>query len=176
MVRAVANSRIPTVSAVGHEVDVSLSDFAADLRAATPSHAAEQVVPVRSDLLSLVSDRDDRLLHAVTRRLALARDRLTRVRVVHPRQRVERGQMRLDDLYDRLQTASQRLVVLRRQRSVQLARQLDALSPLAVLVRGYAIATHEGRAVRSAKELQPGDALEVRFGEGRVDAEVRKVR
>jgi exodeoxyribonuclease VII large subunit len=213
VVRAVAACGTPIVSAVGHETDTSLCDLAADLRAATPSHAAQIVVPVRQELLDIVEDRADRLRHAAQDRVARARDRVRRVRLVHPRQRVETGRLRLDELDDRMRAAMTRKIALSRerlrrvrrpdasrilvdkrsrlvllegrlragterslavrgQRLESVAGRLDALSPLSVLVRGYAIARKDGKVVREAAQVSVGDALEVRVEKGRIRARV----
>lgn len=172
VVRAVAASRIPVVSAVGHEVDVSLTDFAADVRAATPSHAAELVTPVRDELLAFIGGMDDRLRLAMKRRVSVQRDRLQRVRLLHPRQRVERGRMRLDELEERLRDASRRLLVVRRAQLAGAARHLEVLSPLSVLVRGYSIVTRGGVATTNAASLTMGDTLDVRLARGSVTATV----
>jgi exodeoxyribonuclease VII large subunit len=172
VVRAVAASRIPVVSAVGHEVDVSLTDFAADVRAATPSHAAELVTPVRDELLAFIGGMDDRLRLAMKRRVSVQRDRLQRVRLLHPRQRVERGRMRLDELEERLRDASRRLLVVRRAQLAGAARHLEVLSPLSVLVRGYSIVTRGGVAITNTAALTTGDTLDVRLARGSVTATV----
>lgn len=175
VVRAVATSRIPVVSAVGHETDVALSDLAADVRAATPSHAAEMITPVRDELLAFIDAMDERLRHAMTRRVAAQRDRLARIRLQHPRQRVERGRIRLDELDERLREASLRLLVTRRAQLAATTRQLEALSPLSVLVRGYAIVTRDGAAITEAAALHPGDIVAVRLARGAVTAQVAAV-
>jgi exodeoxyribonuclease VII large subunit len=172
VVRAIARSAIPTVSAVGHEVDVTLADLAADVRAATPSHAAEIVTPVRDELLAYVDALGERLRIAAGRRVTAARDRLRRVRLVHPRQRVERGRIRLDELDDRVRVAVARVIAERRRRAAQAARHLDALSPLAVLSRGYAIADHDGRVLHDAADVSVGDRVRVRLARGALVAEV----
>ncbi len=176
VVRAVVASRTPVVSAVGHEVDVSLSDLAADVRAATPSHAAELVTPVRAELAAFVDEMHERLHLAMRRRIASLRDRLARVRLLHPRQRVERGRMRLDELDERLREAALRLLVVRRAKLAGAARHLEVLSPLSVLVRGYAIVTREGVAITDAAALSAGDTLDVRLARGAVEARVTAVR
>ncbi len=220
VVRAVFESVIPVVSAVGHEIDTALSDYAADVRAATPSHAAEMCTPVRAELAAAVDGLEKRLQLAMNRRVTHLRDRVTRVRLLHPRQRLERGRMRLDELEDRLREAAVRQLVTRRARLASASRHLDvltpallvqrsrfrtfdlerrlregalrvlpprrnrlgaaarhleALSPLAVLVRGYAIATHGGVALTDAASLTTGDTIEVRLAQGSVDAEVVRV-
>ncbi|MDP2311136.1 MAG: exodeoxyribonuclease VII large subunit [Pseudomonadota bacterium] len=175
VVRAVVGSRIPVVSAVGHEVDISLSDLAADVRAATPSHAAELVTPVRDELAAFVDSLSQRLRLAMKRRVAHQRDRVSRVRLLHPRQRVERGRIRLDELDERLREVALRGLVSRRARLASAARHLDVLSPLAVLVRGYAIVTHEGLALTDASTLAAGDRIDVRLSRGGVEATVARV-
>ncbi len=175
VVRAIVASAIPVVSAVGHEVDTALSDFAADLRAATPSQAAELVTPVRDELAMAVAEREARLHVAMGRRVKLLRERLVRVRLVHPRQRVERARIRCDELEDRLTAAALRGVVIRRAGLVAAARQLDALSPLSVLVRGYAIVTRDGAPVTDAATLAVGDPLRLRLARGAVEASVVRV-
>lgn len=176
VVRAVANSRIPVVSAVGHEVDVALSDLAADVRAATPSHAAEIVTPVHAELDAFVDEMEERLRAAAQRRVAMLRDRVRRVRLLHPRQRVERGRIRLDELDERLREAALRGLVLRRAKLAASTRHLEVLSPLSVLVRGYAIVTKGGVAVTDGAALAVGDRLDVRLARGGVEAEVVRIR
>jgi exodeoxyribonuclease VII large subunit len=158
VVRAIAESRIPTVSCVGHEVDVTLSDFAADWRAATPSHAVE---------------RATRLRGAMERRVRLARERLVRVRLQHPRQKIERGRQRADELDERLRAAIARGLKRRRERTDAATRHLDALSPLRVLDRGYALVQREGLAVTDAATLRPGDVVDARFAKGRATLVVK---
>jgi exodeoxyribonuclease VII large subunit len=174
VVRAIAGSRIPTVSCVGHEIDVTLSDFAADWRAATPSHAAERVVPVRAEVAAWVDERAERLRAAMERRVRVLRDRLARVRLQHPRQRIERGRQRADELDERLRAAVARGLQRRRDRAVAAGRHLDALSPLRVLDRGYALVQREGEAVTDAAALRVGDVLDARFAKGRATLVVRQ--
>jgi exodeoxyribonuclease VII large subunit len=173
VVRAIAESRIPTVSCVGHEVDVTLSDFAADWRAATPSHAVERVVPVRDEVAGWVEERATRLRGAMERRVRLARERLVRVRLQHPRQKIERGRQRADELDERLRAAIARGLKRRRERTDAATRHLDALSPLRVLDRGYALVQREGLAVTDAATLRPGDVVDARFAKGRATLVVK---
>ncbi len=174
VVRAVAGCRTPIVSCVGHEVDTTLCDFAADVRAATPSHAAETVVPVRSEILSWVNEQSVRLAQAMQRRVRALRDRLIRVRLQHPRQRIERGRLRADELEARTRAAIARIHARKRDRVAAAARHLDALSPLRVLDRGYALVQREGSAVTDAAVLRPGDQLEARFAKGRATLTVKR--
>lgn len=164
--RAVAACPVPIVSAVGHEIDVSICDLVADVRAATPSHAAELVVPERAGLLALVEDHERRLTNLIRREIQRRRDVLRRLTPKDPRRRVSDARLRADELSDRLFAAARRYVEQRR-RVVELRQgRLDALSPLAVLNRGYALALKDGHAVRSIAELAPGDALVVRLRGG----------
>lgn len=176
VVRAVAACRTPVVSCVGHEVDTTLCDFAADLRAATPSHAAEKVVPVRAELAEWIGDRRLRLVRAMQRRVRMLRDRLQRVRLQHPRQRIERARLRADELDERVRAAIHRIVTRKRERTLAAARHLDALSPLRVLDRGYALVQRDGLAVTDAASLKAGDTVEARFAKGRATLQVKTTR
>jgi exodeoxyribonuclease VII large subunit len=223
VVRAVASCRVPVVSAVGHDVDVTLVDFAADARAATPSQAAEMVVPDRAAYAELLRRTrlhlaramrgrltEDRVsfVHAARRlgdpRLAIAAHqqslddreaRLTawaRATVARRREALSQAQRRLAYLHPRAVVARERAELSRlgdrlanvwgvalERRSSDLQRasgRLDALSPLKVLARGYAIATTaDGHAVRSAADVREGDGLQVRVRDARIDARVEKV-
>jgi exodeoxyribonuclease VII large subunit len=157
--RAIAGSHLPIVSAIGHEVDVTLADHAADFRALTPSEAGERVVP---DVREVRQTLD----HLRTRLTRDAKDRLADAR------------QRLDDLASSLDRALRRQVDDRRHRLAALAGKLEALSPLGVLARGYALAFRDGETtpLREASELQPGDSIEVRLASGSVVATVELVR
>lgn len=172
VVRAIARCPIPVVSAVGHEVDVSLADLVADLRAATPSHAAELVVPDKAELLLRLDELDHRLRLAMERGLRARRDRLKRLVLRGPGQRIADGQRRLAELRQRLHLAGRRAVERSRRRLEAGRGRLFALSPLAVLGRGYAVVLKEGRAVSGGGELQPGDAVHLRFFEGAAEATI----
>ena len=174
VVRAVARCRTPIVSCVGHEIDTTLCDHAADLRAATPSHAAEKVVPVRAELSQWVQDRRLRLSRAMQRRVTVLRDRLKRVRLQHPKQRIDRARTRADELDDRLRKAMARVAKRKRDRAEAAARHLDALSPLRVLDRGYALVQRDGLAVTDAATLKAGDTVEARFAKGRATLQVKR--
>lgn len=170
--RAVAACPVPIVSAVGHEIDWSICDMAADVRAATPSHAAELVVPERDGLLQLVDDHQARLLRLIGREIQRRRELLKRLTPRDPRRRVADARLRADELSDRLFAASRRYLEQRR-RVVELREgRLLALSPLAVLNRGYALALKDGKAVRSTEDLGPGDVLDLRFRTGRARTRV----
>jgi exodeoxyribonuclease VII large subunit len=157
--RAIAGSNLPVVSAIGHEVDVTLADHAADFRALTPSEAGERVVPD-------VREVRQALDHLRTRLTRDARDRLANAR------------QRLDDLSGSLDRGLRRQVEERRHRLARLAGKLEALSPLGVLARGYALAFRDGETtpLRESNQVQPGDSIEVRLASGSVVATVKQVR
>lgn len=222
LARAIFHSRLAVMSAVGHEVDSGLSDFAADARAPTPSAAAEMLVPDQTDLRRRLSLAGQRLAQAQQGRLQREAQRLDhlRARLRHPGERLAQQRQHLAQLEARLQRAmrarldhgrqrqqhlqarlngidpagllrqaelrkrqaSERLFAamprqLERQRSrlEALARELQAVSPLAVLGRGYAIVEDEqGQVVRHAADARPGQALTTRLGEGRLAVEVKR--
>lgn len=175
VVRAVAAFPVPVVSAVGHEVDVSLCDLVADLRAATPTGAAEAVVPVRSELVADVATAAHRLRSAASRRVAELRLRLEAGsgRLRHPAARIAELRQRADRAAMMLERALKERVARPARRLAELASALDALSPLAVLDRGYSLATNaDGRLVRDAEELKAGDRVVLRLRSGRAGADV----
>jgi exodeoxyribonuclease VII large subunit len=154
--RALADVRVPTISAVGHETDVSLSDLVADHRAATPSAAAEAAVPDCREVLRGLRDLAVRLSHGLRRRTGLAEERLARCG--------DRSRMALEQLLERRQHQLERL-----------AAQLDALSPLRVLERGYAVAQDgEGRVLRAVGDFPAGLAFRLRLANGQVEARVEQ--
>jgi exodeoxyribonuclease VII large subunit len=157
VVRAVAASPVPVVSAVGHEQDTPLCDLAADVRAATPTAAATLVVP------SLVET--EAALEATRRRLELA---------VHAQ--LERTRSRLERQHERLRIAPRLLLERRRAALDRAGARLQALSPLATLGRGYAIVRSRTQAVRDAAVLTAGDRLDIELASGSVDARVEEIR
>lgn len=178
VVRAVAAFPVPVVSAVGHEVDVSLCDLVADLRAATPTAAAEAVVPVRFELLAEVDTARHRLRSAAQRRVAALRLGVDAKggRLRHPSARVAELRQGADRCAARLERALRARATLPARRLAALASALDALSPLAVLERGYSLVTAtDGRLVRDAAQLRVGDRVTLRFHRGLARADVGSV-
>jgi exodeoxyribonuclease VII large subunit len=175
--RALCACRVPVVSGVGHEVDVTIADLAADHRAPTPSAAAVLAVPDRAALRALFGQEERRLVRAMERALERTRARTARVagslRAHAPIERVRARRQRLDAVSRALERAARRALERRTSRLRAGAARLDALSPLAVLGRGYAIAQRgDGAIVRSAAQVAPGDALRIRLGEGSLEASV----
>jgi len=165
--RAIAASALPIVSAVGHESDVSIADFVADERAATPSMAAEIAVPDRRDVAARVRDLHDHLHERATRKLQDARQRIDALvssRAFHsPVRRLEQAQQRLDALIDRLERSGERLTEQARTRLNRLRSRLHAVDPEQPLRRGYAYPTRDGEPVPSAEALQSGDIVHLQF-------------
>ncbi len=174
--RAVAASRIPVISGVGHETDFTLTDFAADRRAPTPSAAAEMATPDRAELQALLQQRQARLMRTFETRLREFRDRITRfdraLQYLSPAARLATARQRVDDLLSHADAAVAHRLVVQRQRVQGLAARLSALNPDAVLGRGYAIVQERetGRVITSAKVITPGLALTLRLQDGEATA------
>ncbi len=178
---AIRASAIPVISGVGHEVDFTIADFAADRRAPTPSGAAEVAVPDAAEWLARLNKDAGRLRNAIAQRLKVKAERLAwqtrRLAVAHPGNRLRQHGQRLDELERRLETAFRRTLQDRRARCEAAARTLNAVSPLATLGRGYAIATSaaDGAILRAANQVAVGDGIRVRLGEGSLAAVVAKL-
>lgn len=177
VVRAIHASRIPVVSAIGHEIDVTLSDLVADVRALTPSEAAERIAPSSDDLRRALAQHAQRLLGQLRSRAVAARLRLEalsgRRAFRRPFAMVQEAEQRFDECEVAARRAMFRKVREGRRRTASLAAQLESLSPLAVLGRGYSLTfTADGRLVRDATEVQPGDQLRTRLAQGEVTSRV----
>ena len=172
VVRAIAASKIPTVSAVGHEIDVTLADLAADVRALTPSEAAERTVPAADELIARLVGYRDRLRSGASRRLTLAQSRLDALATQRPFRRpfdlVHDRSRRLDELALRAAGAIRTLLHQRQREFARLAGGLQSLSPLAVLERGYTITedARTGRVVRAIDQLRVGQSIVTRLNKG----------
>ena len=169
--RAIYACQTPVISAVGHEPDVTISDFVADVRASTPSNAAEIAVPDQVELRRLLRDRQARMEGSETARLETLRQRLTELagkRVMRDQMAyVQDQRMELVHLQKRLGDLASALLARKRQRFAALAASLDAMSPLKVLGRGYAMARGaDGTILKSWRDVTPGDAVQVTLGEG----------
>jgi len=176
--RAIAASKIPVISGVGHETDFTIADFVADMRASTPSAAAELVVQTRrefdrhiSELLQTLAQRLRYLLLARKHRLqALATHRAFR----RPIELLRKVRQLADELTSELGVRAERLLRVKRERLERLRVQLEERSPLRVLERGYAIAYDAaGNVVRSADQVAVGDELSLQFARGRLTTEVK---
>ena len=222
--RAIHASKIPVVSAVGHEVDFTIADFVADLRAPTPSAAAELAVPVLRDTQKNIQSLTRTLLSTMNRRIERYKELLSlsieRRFFIEPKQILEPGKQRLDDLNQRLVRGLDQWVIQNKQRLAHRAHQLfyaspaktlklqeekrsrlhhqlesliqarirldrgkfdgvlknlQAVSPLAVLDRGYSISIFKGKAIKSQQDVKAGDKIQVRLAQGGLDCTVDKI-
>jgi len=179
--RAIYECPIPTIAAVGHEIDVSIADLVADRRALTPSEAGELVVPLRTEVIGELSALERRLasaLHYRARRARLHLEQIASRRVfARPLQWVRDLSTRLDELSVQLKGTMSRRLERQRLRLQALGGALDALSPLKVLERGYSITARgsNGDLVRSTRDLQVGDELQTTLRSGRVASRVTAI-
>ncbi len=178
---AIYESQIPTISAVGHEVDVTISDFVADVRAATPSNAAELAVPDQNDLRHRIDAFLDSLCTGHIRRLDGARKHLNLLAssyvLTDPYRQVKQRREQIALYKDRLVSAQNHLIHNRKVRFVGSAAKLDALSPLKVLSRGYAITqTKDNTVIRSVNQIKINDAINISVSDGTVSATVTSIK
>jgi exodeoxyribonuclease VII large subunit len=174
--RTIAGMPCPVVSAVGHETDVSIADLVADVRAATPSHAAELVVPDREGILLAVDDLGSRLRSSVKRRLDRSRERLVMLRLPQPQLAVERSRRALAMASDRLVDAMDAQLIERRTSLEGLGGRLHALSPQKVLERGYAmVRSADGRVLSTVADAKLGEQVQVEVVDGIWDARIEAV-
>ena len=179
--RAIYASEIPVISAVGHEPDVTISDYVADRRASTPSNAAEIAVPDSREMRELLASYEIRSSQSMRKQLSAQRERLNNLQSARvlsaPTAQFDNRRMELDRMRDRLLAAEELNISRRKERFVKLTAALDAMSPLRVLTRGYAIAAdQDGRSVRSVEELRMGQTLRVRFFDGSADCRVEDLQ
>ncbi|MCQ2386076.1 MAG: exodeoxyribonuclease VII large subunit, partial [Clostridia bacterium] len=179
LVRAVANSAIPVISAVGHETDFTLCDFAADLRAPTPSAAAELAVPETKTLIKQFSDVLTTMARLCTQKMNSARqklDALAQRKVLSDGKGLYREQLlRLNAASAGLDNAVRKYLDRQASAFTSQSAKLEALSPLAVLNRGYAVALKNGTPVRTVEALSVGDAVTIRLRDGTADVSVDKI-
>ena len=171
--RAIARSEIPVISAVGHEPDVTIADFAADLRASTPSNGAERAVPHQGEVRDTLAHWDARLQRAMDQTLQRRREQLDRARsspfLQSPLRSIQEKRLLLDYQQQRLVHGMERQVQASRERAGRLAAALEALSPFRVLGRGYSIAQKEdGTVLSSIEQVTAGEGLSLRLADGLV--------
>ena len=178
--RAIYRCTIPVISAVGHEPDVTISDYVADVRAATPSNAAEIAVQDEAAIRSALRQLQLRMEQAEGRKLTQLRQRLDALAqkpvMKRPEAYLQQQELQLEMLRQRLEHAGTGMVQKNTLRFQRTAAKLDALSPLKVLGRGYAMVTREDAVVRSVTQLQPGDPVAVALSDGTVQCTVDAVQ
>jgi exodeoxyribonuclease VII large subunit len=178
---AIFASRIPVISAVGHETDFTISDMVADHRALTPSHAVTDLTTDHAELLAFLSERECRMRERIVRRIEIAKQRLDAVaerRVFRaPLDQIRDRERRLDELDARLCRAVGVPLEKAKSQLAALAGRLDSLSPLNVLARGYSLTrTADGRVLQNAAGVRPGDVLTTRLKVGEFTSRVEEIR
>jgi len=177
--REIFSSEIPVISAVGHETDFTIADFVADKRAATPSEAAELVVPDNREIERNLSSLELRMRQNVFKAVEFHRRKLEsmekNILFRKPTERINQYRQTVDEIKRSMLAEISHLVALHKKSLQVLTGKLDALSPLAILDRGYCICSRlpEGKVVRSVEDISVGDALKILFGDGEVVSEVK---
>ena len=173
--RAIFASHIPIISAVGHEPDVTIADFVADVRASTPSNGGELVAPDQMELKKRLQACQMTLLVALETRMKFSRNRLNELanrRVLQsPLYYVQDKRLALDYTHEKLCALSQQLLEKKHRQFIRLTASLDAMSPLKVLSRGYAVAKHKGVLVTSVKQIKQGDAITLTVADGVIETQ-----
>jgi len=182
LARAIYNSHIPVISAVGHETDYTICDFVSDLRAPTPSAAAELVMPEKAEIFSLIDANRMRLSHSLLHTVAIRRNELmflTRSRaLLSPLRRVESESQRIDILTLKLSHSLHRRFELSARRIDKDIASLDALSPLKVLSRGYSLATNPltGSCITSVHQVTVGQPVLIQLADGFIHCKAEKTQ
>ncbi len=173
--RAIYASEIPIISAVGHETDFTIADFAADLRAPTPSAAAEIAVPSQTELMSRISVLSGRLRTAEVNFIKNKRLYVEKLQLRTPQSRIDDSRQRLDGLIKQAEKSFRLTLSEKAKIMSQLAAKLDALSPLSVLGRGYSIAENaEGNVIRTVRDLAEGTDFALRLADGECKCTVKE--
>ena len=176
--RSIYNSKIPVISAVGHEIDLTIADLVADKRALTPSEAGELVVPRKDLLIEKTEKFKTRLLQSLTGKLRLSKEKLDRIAnsyvIRQPFDKFNRWQQRLDDFAQRLNLNITHALNTEREKLSGIAGKLESLSPLNVLKRGYTITTRQedNKSLRDIKNLSKGDKIKSNLSKGSIISEI----
>lgn len=178
---AIYESQIPVISAVGHEPDVTISDYVADLRAATPSNAAELAVPDQDGIRQTLDAMTSAMATCVNRQLKTARIHLNTLSaspgLQSPLGYLQQRRQNLQMLRDGLASAQTHQISLKKHRFIGCTSKLDALSPLKVLTRGYALTQQtDGSVIRSVKQVRCDDRIRITLGDGSITADVKEVK
>ena len=174
--RAIFDSELPVISAVGHETDFTIADFVADLRAPTPSAAAELAVPEISKIEEMIRNYQNRFRVALRKNIEFKKLRFEKCMqsraYKEPTQGINERYIALDMIIKNMTNSINNKVMLSKKDFANHVTKLDALSPLKTLARGYSIATKDDRIIKSAKDLESGDKVTLRFVDGSKEAEV----
>lgn len=174
--RAIYNSKLPIISAVGHETDFTIADFASDLRAPTPSAAAELAVPNIQELELKLKNYKNRLQNSLYKKVEVMKLRYEKCMkssaFTKPMQQINENYMLIDNQIKRLENSIQAKIKEKKLKMIETVTKLDTLSPLKTLARGYTIVIKENKIVKSIKNLKQGDKINLRFKDGEKQAEV----
>lgn len=179
--RAIFNCRIPVISAVGHETDTTIADYVADLRAPTPSAAAELAVSDYRQTKELLREYERKMSRMLEQQIRIKKLKLqefqTKLGFLHPRYRLQERQQRLVDLEDRLRLLMERRMQMARHKMALYAERMKGLSPLEKLSQGYSyVAGEDGKAVKSITQIRPKEELSIYVTDGVIRASVREIR
>lgn len=173
---SIYHSQIPVISAVGHETDFTIADFVADLRAPTPSAAAELAVPDIYEVKQKIIAHEDRLRSALIKKVEIMKLRYEKVMASfvfkEPTRKIEENYMRMDNLLKQMENAVKGKQEKEKTRYSKLIAKLDAYSPLKTLARGYAITQKDGKVIKQAKELKKEDIIDIKFQDGQKQAKI----
>ncbi len=174
--RAIYNSKIPIISAVGHETDFTIADFVADLRAPTPSAAAELAVPDIEEIKRKLETYNQRYKNSLKKKIEFMKLRYQKFMAskafTDPTSKIKEQYINLDIMIKKLETLTTNKVKDLKTKSVELISKLDTLSPLKTLTRGYSIAQKQGKTIKSVKEIKKDDTLDIRLIDGEVKTKV----
>ena len=174
--KEIYNSRIPIISAVGHETDFSISDFVADLRAPTPSAAAELAVPDISELKAIINTYETRFKNSLIRKIELMKMRYSKSiqsrAFKEPMRIINDNYIKIDSLIKNMENFINKKQFEAKSKFIELTTKLDSLSPLKTLTRGYSLIEINGKIVKSQKEIKTDDEIELKFYDGTKKAKV----
>ena len=172
---AIYNSKIPIISSVGHETDFTIADFVADVRAPTPSAAAELATPDMLELKNIIKTNYLRMLKALRNNIASKREILKRIVVKNPKDIIQNYYLMLDYTYEKLVNIVKTNLSKKRENLKILVGKLDSLSPLSVISRGYSVATVNGATIRDIKQVKLGDKMETMVNGGKILSKIENV-
>lgn len=177
--RAIYKSSIPIISAVGHETDFTIADFVADLRAPTPSAAAELAQVDVAEILRKIKTEEERLKQALRKKIEILRLRFEKVKAsrvfTDPMRIVNEKYLKVDNNIKRLENTIQKQFKEKQNRAVNSIAKLEALSPLKTLLRGYSVVEYNGKIVKSVKDIKVEDEVKIKIQDGNVKAIVKEV-
>lgn len=180
VVRAIFNSQVPVVSGVGHEIDITLADLVADVRALTPSEAAERLVPNDQEVVDLLDSAHQRLTQILINRVRNAHVQLeslaSRPALTQPLERIRQSAIELDGLENQMHRAARQTIAQYDQTLKSMAARMNAINPLAVLARGYSLTTDsDGQLLVDCNSVDPGDKITTRLAHGTITSAIERI-